>query len=549
MKSDDNIYKVFVEHMHDLENFRMSYAALHPSTPLDRDDPDVKRLTEAMAYFAARTHLAGMRNIVDLRRRIFQQFFPYLLAPIPAMGMIRAKLTGQFSEPVLLPQGSEIAVSSQTKGTAMFRTLFDMRILPISLTEMKMLLLPNKGFRVLLSLSASYSRNDDIGQLRFHINHLDDFQASLRVLHTLKKHLRRASVVFDENVTEETRGSPCEVSFGAPQDVEDDKRPHPLQKERSFFHFPHQELFLTVHIRSQPRNWSQFTICFDLDSKWPRSLMLNEDVFQLFAVPIVNLNRAMAQPVLYDGTRERYSIRHPEPEYNFDLNSVVGVYRIEDNSMVPVRAGILSGGSGSYEIEESRDQGGNRRNWLTLHFPEAFQQPITVAIDALWLQPWFSEALRERLQPDTFSRNIVGVEWELLGDIVPHAVNTFQAEMEGFLHLLTLKSRSALNMDDLLGMLQTLGSVHQGHFQRACDLLIDVRVEEAPLNKNGIPGMLKLVYYLRFKDIDPVNVPLVETFVAHVNQILDTWISEATVEVQIEISEATDQPIVAKGKV
>jgi type VI secretion system protein ImpG len=540
MKPEDNLYKVFVEHMHELENFRMSYAAMHPTTPLERDDPDVKRLTEALAYFAARTHLAGMRNIVDLRRRIFQQFFPYLLAPLPAMGLIRARLTGQFGEPVLLPQGSEIAVSSETKGSAIFRTLHDVRILPISLTEMKRLLLPNKGSRVLLSLSASYPRNDDIGQLCFHINHLDDFQASMRVLHALKKHLRRASVVFDENVTEETRGTPCDVSFGAPQDAEDDKWPHPLQKERSFFHFPQQELFLTVHVPSQPRNWNQFTICLDLDSKWPRSLVLNEAVFQLFAVPIVNLNRAMAQPVLYDATRERYSIRHPEPEYNFHLHSVVGVYRVKDNSMVPVRAGILSGGRGSYEIEESRDQTGMKRYWLTLHFPEAFQQPNTIAIDALWLQPWFSEALQELLQVDTFTRNIVGLEWELLGDIVPHAVNTFQAEMEGFLHLLTLKNRSVLNIDDLLGMLQTLGSVHQGHFRRACDLLSDVRVEEAPLNQTGGPGMLKLVYYLRFKDLDPGYMPLVETFVAHVNQILDTWVSEATVEVQMEVMEVAE---------
>jgi len=48
MKTDDNLYKLFLEHMHDLENFRMSYAALHPATPLDREDPDVRRLTEAM---------------------------------------------------------------------------------------------------------------------------------------------------------------------------------------------------------------------------------------------------------------------------------------------------------------------------------------------------------------------------------------------------------------------------------------------------------------------------------------------------------------------
>jgi type VI secretion system protein ImpG len=538
MKTDDNLYKLFLEHMHELENFRMSYAAMHPATPLDREDPDVRRLTEAMAYFAARTHMAGIRNIVDFRRRIFQQFFSYLLTPLPAMGMIRPKLTGQFGEPVSLPKGSEIAVSSETKGTAMFRTLHDLRVLPISLVELKMLLLPNRGFRVLLSLRAPYSRSDDIGQLRFHINHLDDYQASLRVLHGLKKHMRKASVVFDEKVSEDTRGTPCELSFGAPRDMDEEEWPHPLQRERFFFHFPHQELFLTVQLPSQVRNWREFTIFFDLDSQWPRSMMLNQDVFQLFAVPIVNLNRAMAQPVASDGTRERYAIRHPEAEYKFHLHSVKGVYRVKDNSMVPMRAGILSGGSGSYEIEESVDGTGLRRNWLALHFPEAFQEPQTISIDALWMQPWFSEALGERLQADTFGRNIVGLNWELVGNIVPHAVNTFQAEMEGFLHLLTLRNKSALNLDDLLGMLQTLGSVHQGQFKRAYDLLTEVKVVEAPLNKSGTPGMVKLVYHLHFKDFDASLMALVETFAAHVKNILDSWISEATVEVKVVVPEA-----------
>lgn len=531
---DDSLYKVFLEHMNDLENFRMSYAAMHPTTPLDRDDPDVRRLTEALAYFAARTHVAGFRNIIDFRRRIFQQFFPYLLTPLPAMGIIRPKLTGQFGEPVLLPKNSEIAVSSETKGTALFRTMHDAYILPISLTGLKMRLLPNKGFRVLLSLRAAYPRNDDIGRLYFHINHLNDYLASLRILHALKKHLRRASVVFNEDVTEETRGTVCEVSYGAPLDTEDDHLPHPLQKERSFFHFPQQDLYFAVHLPSPPRNWSRFTICLDLDSGWPRAMMLNEDVFQLFAVPIVNLNRAMAQPVICDGTQERYTIRHGEPEYRFDLHSVLGVYKIEDSGMVPVRAGILSGGSGSYEIEESTDGMGIKRHRINLHFPEAFQEPKTIAMDAFWLQPWFSEALRERLQVATFSRHIVGLDWELLGDIIPHAENTFHEELEGFLHLLTLKNKSALNMDDVVGMLQTLGSVHQGNFKQAYDLLTDIRVEEAPLSKNGLPGMVKLVYHLRFKEFDAGLIPLVETFVAHVERILDTWISEATVEGRME---------------
>jgi hypothetical protein len=52
--------------------------------------------------------------------------------------------------------------------------------------------------------------------------------------------------------------------------------------------------------------------------------------------------------------------------------------------------------------------------------------------------------------------------------------------------------------------------------------------------------MMKQVYYLRFKDFDASYLPLVETFAAKVGRILDTWISEGIVEVQMEVAEVTD---------
>ena len=60
--ASDELQKAFLEEMHALDNFRMAYAAEHPSTPLDRDDPDVRRLMEAMAFFTARTRIVGLRN-------------------------------------------------------------------------------------------------------------------------------------------------------------------------------------------------------------------------------------------------------------------------------------------------------------------------------------------------------------------------------------------------------------------------------------------------------------------------------------------------------
>ena len=181
------------------------------------------------------------------------------------------------------------------------------------------------------------------------------------------------------------------------------------------------------------------------------------------------------------------------------------------------------------------DDKGVSRQWLILHFPEAFRNPQTIAIEGLWLQPSFSGTITQRLQVLPYSRNIAGMEWELLSGLVPHGETKFKDEMDDFLHLLTLKNKSILSIDDLTVMLQTLGSIQQGNFHRILDLLTDVRVEEAPASKNEMTCMLKLVYYLRFREVDPNMEPLVETFIDHVGQILDAWISEATVEVRREV--------------
>lgn len=54
----------FLSEMRALEEFRQSYAARHPLARIDREDPDVRRLTEALAYFTVR----AVRRVRSRRR-------------------------------------------------------------------------------------------------------------------------------------------------------------------------------------------------------------------------------------------------------------------------------------------------------------------------------------------------------------------------------------------------------------------------------------------------------------------------------------------------
>ncbi len=538
---NEKLYRSFLEEIQDLESFRMEYAARHPSASLDRDDPDVKRLVEALAFFAARTHTAGMNNIVSSRLRIFQQFFPFLLCPLPVMGMIQAVSTGRFSETTILPRGSKILVSpGRGEKNAVFRTMKDLRILPVSITDTKFLLLPNKGFRLLICIESMYERTDDIGRVSLNIDHLNNYQASLLISHALKNHLTKTSVVFDKDADEDSKGISCNIIFGNdPEQSRIEKREmHPLQQSRFFFQFPQQDLFITIDVPGIKKAWKKFTICIDLDDKWPGKIVINKDIFRLHAVPMENLTRESAMPFIYDGTKENFLIRHPELGQGYELQSVKGVYKIKDGTMVPLKPGIISGGEGSYEIEQKTDKSGKTQYRVNLHYSEAFIDPATIVVDALWYQPEFSKIISGQLKALPYTRDIAGVNWELCEAIVPHKENDFQENMDGFMHLLTLKNKSILNYDDITALLQMLGSIWKGEFKPVKDLFHGVRVEHVPSGNENVKGLLKFIYHLQFRECEAGMMPLIMIFTKQIGYILDSWISEAVIETRMEIDSA-----------
>jgi type VI secretion system protein ImpG len=536
MRVDEELYEAFLQEMHTLENFRMMYASVHPSVPLERDDPDVKRLIEAMAFFSARTRLAGVKEVTRLNRRIFRQFFSFLLTPLPAMGILQAKPTGQLAEAVQLQRNSEIAVTASNGKVALFRTCQDLRILPLELTSVKTVLLPERGFRLILQCSAPYPRNDEVGTLSLHINHLNDYLASLRILHTVREHFTAGRVFFGEDLEDSSAGKTCKVQFGpfpVEEDSQNEESPHPLEIERLFFHYPQQELYVHVEVPQQPRNWQRFSIALDLDADWPRTMLFNRDVFHLFTVPMMNLKRSMAQSIRCEGTLEAYPIRHGQSEYDFAIHSVLGVYEVQKDSMVPLKAGVLSGESGAYEVEESHEDGRVKRSRLLLHFPEAFGATRSIAVDGLWLQPWFSEFVLQWRSVAPYRRQLMGVKWDILGELRPHEENHFLKDTEGFMYLFTLTNKTSLQRDDLLGLINTLGSAQQGPFQRACQSLADVKVQAAPQRGHG-EGLLRYVYTLGFKSSDQALDGLFDSFRCHIGKVLDTWIADAAVEVRLE---------------
>jgi type VI secretion system protein ImpG len=536
MDYNDTLYKAFLETMNDLDNFRIAYASEHTGLSLDREDPDVRRLIEAMAFFSARTHLAGTKNITAARLRLFQQVFSFLLSPIPSMGIIQADVTGHLQEKAVFPRGTEFLFSTDAGDSALYRTMEDLTVLPIKLSAAKLIAMPSKGYRLMIRFASMYKRREDIDRLSLHIDYLNDYQNSLYVQDNLKSALKSAFITFDDRVDEHTKGAPVKVNFGnhGEKSSKADTEPlmHPIQESRFFFHFPSQDLFMHLDVPKVKQAWKHFTICLDLTERWPAKLVINKDMFIPFAVPVENLKKASAEPVLYDGTKERLGIRHPEKEARYELQHITGVYKVANGSTSPLRPGVLAGGEGSYEIEYAQESGVNTHA-INLHYPEAFVDPVTVVVDAQWIQPEFTEKLGQRLSVKAYSRHIPGIRWRKSDNMIGHAGNVFHEDMDVFMYLLSLRHKARFDYDDILSLLKVQGSVFKGSFRQLKTLFKGIHVEEAKVQTPS-GNTLKYIYHLHFQECSAYLRPMVKTFVAQVERMLDCWMSQAAVEVKIE---------------
>lgn len=535
MSLDNVPYQNFLEELQDLVNFRQEYSLDNSVAGIEGDDPDVKRIIEALAFFGARTKITALRSIDATNRRLYQQFFSFMLSPLPAMLMLQAIPNGHLTETLIVPAGTEFALEPKEGGLVMFRNTRTLRILPITIDAVKQELSDGNGVRLLLSFEANFALNEEPGVIKLHINYLNDFDLSHKAFFFLKNHLNNATVqfgVYDENQP----NTPCGFGFNPPPDeISSDEFRHPLEIERSYFQFPQQELFLELDIPSSPRNWKQFTVIFELDKPWPRQLRLNQSLFQLFVSPAFNNIKAMAQPIICDGTQERYTIRHSTPELGFSLQNVLGVYEVGLKGMLPFRPGILAGGNGSFEIEQGpRQESPANLYWLVPHFPAAFDTPRTLLVEALWQQPWYDQIIESQYTFRFYNKHNQGVQWASVGSIMPHAENRQLDNVTQFINLFTLMHITSFNIHQLKELLVALGSITTGIYRNVYNNLLNLRLDEEPLGEK-YAAQNKQIYYLQFKSDIAVGIEIIDPFVLHVERVLDLWISDVMVEARWEI--------------
>lgn len=534
--AEDTIDKGFLAELEALEKFRISYTAEHPSVPLAHDDPDVRRLIEAMAFFTARTRRAAARSLDESVQRIFHQQFPSLLGPVPAMAMLRATPGPTFVEPAEIPRGAEVLLrrppgdDGEPERLFRFRTTARLRILPLQVDSADIIPLRGRGHRILLRLSAATPNNQELGELSFHINHLDDLRSSLTVVHELSTHIRSASVLYGPNVREDADGQPVEVTFGPPLDhaALPDPFEDALQRARLVARFPRQGLFLHVRGLRPPRNWQHVTLCLDVGDSWPRKLRLVPEGFQLHTVPMINVRRDLANPIEHDGTKDRHPLRHPDEAGKFAPLWAIGAYRATKEGFVPLDPGVIGAEGDSYEVM-TEGHGEDRRAWAMLRVAGAYERPVLVSVDAFWHQPGLRGVVAAELQVGLADHYVDGVRWACAGAIVPHAEAALDGDRDGQLQLVALKTMRFLGRAELQVLLRACGAHAEPHFAKLVTSLTAVHVAAHPSARRS--HGLKYVYELTFGTLDASDLPRLAVFCDWLLDLLAAWSAEEVLEV------------------
>lgn len=542
---DEELEQIFLDELAALDRMRITYSGTYPNTPLSRDDPDVRRLLEGLAMFTARTRVAGERALHKNVLRIFRQHFAHLLGPAPAMGMVRAKPTSRFVDPAVLPADSEILfVEPGERGgndrIFRFRTLGDLRILPLELVSLTPRPLADKGWRFIFQFrwTTGYAMKMDVGDLHLHINHLDDLASSLTISHALETYKRGSCIVFDQMASEDTEGTPCTITFGAPKRRDSLRRgEHPFRDIRNVLRFPGQQLYMNIHGITLPKAVETFSVCLDVKPGFPVELRPMQDGFELFAIPIINERLDMADPIEHDGTKERYPVLHPDVTAKFVPIDIFGVYRITDKGLDPIEPAVIStrpkSSGDSNPVRPTYDvtyEGINQRRmaFVSAAIQNAFLKPVDLAVEATWHQPAVDTLSLDNIRVAPATRHFSGLEWSHSGPLCPHIESEIQEDDQELLELLSIKHQRALQKEHVQCLLRAVGAGRGSTYEKFMNAMLDLEVERKPAAKSATG--FKYVYKFKFGELGPTEIPKFEVYCHRLYDLIAAWCSEHVVE-------------------
>lgn len=533
---DDRIYQTFLEEMESLKVFRETHSSLYRETPLELvEDPDTMRLVEALAFFSARNRLQGIHSIAQIHQQLFHQYFSFLVNPLPAMGLLRIHPSLRLPESQKISEEMELTCSTYDGRKAAFQTLRSLTLTALFLQKFDFSRRQQGGWRLKMTYFTPHINGDQLGMISFYINHLNSFFGSLRAYFALSRSLEEVLVHYDEPDPSGKKGLLCEMRFAGPEQRKVFN--HPLEYLRSQLHFPEQEMFIALQVPTSQTKWRTVTFCFELNEKWPEGLILSKDSLALHVVPIVNLKTARAEPIECDGIKDSYPILYSNPSDQFKLHTVLSVSEVVAGGMKPLKPGILDTQSSTYEIDFFREE-------LLIDFPNAFEHPRTVSVEALWIQLWFSDYIDEEFKIRFSEERYSSLDVSLLQQLRSHEIAILAKDPNYLIRILALKNQNKLNLSELLFLMNSLKNINHSYFKTVPPLIKSLEVQQQ-IDSMGLGPTV--VYQFQLKEWDGRGWELVVLFFKYVHSFLNCWLSNFHVELRVFFPNVKT-PLIYKGE-
>ena len=518
---DINEYEsdIYDEELAFLNTIQSRFLNLHQQVPVEYEDPDVKRLTEAMASFMAKGRITGRKQIDQLHLRVFHQLLPYLSSPLASMGLLQAN-TRALTEAASIKKHTAFSIDTEEGEHAEYRCLHAMPLQPITLNKVGVKQSSNHSANseqsVVLNLKALNRMPGQLNHLPLFLNFNDNYILSLQLKDQLSQRLISVTAFFDDNTESEGH-----FSFGTCDSANDISELHPVDELRRFFQLPQQENYLNLYFDEAPAQWKQCQIELKLNSRWPQKLKLSPECFQLGVLAVENLLQEQAAPFTFDATQSIQPIRPPSTSPDLAISQCLGVYKGAIKKRDLIQPGILKGGNQAYELYYQQDSS----VLIDLQFVEAFTAPIKITIDAIWHQPEFSQHLWQKLSARTLHLDIPNLRFGLFSTPVPCLpLNT--NDPHGLMELSLLKNKDFLTLEDILFLLGNLGSVFKREYQSVKPLLKSLTVS----------GEKEENYAFALHEHSAQHLPLVRTFFNKLEHLLTIWLANKDIRISIQNS-------------
>lgn len=511
-------YRDFLGELEALDDFLVRRRG--PERFIQPEDPDVRRLMESLAFFAARTHEAAASELRGAIARLTHGLLDEFALPQPARVMLRALPSPRLAEPAHIPRGSRVRLETAERDVGFFTTMRDVTVRPLELDRAELQLRGGSGHRVLLRLRSGVPVAGVPEPLSMHIDHLGDYEMSRQFFEWMRVHLDRVGIVYGEPPPTSEPGLDCKFRLGAPGGLDDAAPPTETKgvvaRIREFFHFPAMDLSLALELAPPHRPWRQAWLCLDFDA-WPEGQAVNQEMFRLFVVPVENLFSELAEPIKCDGTRSRHPVHPWSGEHKVAFHSIVEVQQELKSGMDPLLPGHLASGEESYDIDYTGEQDAVN---LLLRIPDALLQPRSIMVRARWFQPSFDAVAVGAIDASLQHRHFEGVGFRVMGHLMPHRRSPLWRDPTAMLHVLSRRSKRVLSRSDIVTLMTTLGADARGHHG---DIAAEIRHIDVHDEPAGLRGGVQHVYDVVVGDVAAERQGLLADYLHCVGALINAW--------------------------